>query len=384
MGSGTSFTIGCSDCCSTRCGAPPAILGMGDDVCSPSRPGRNFADEAVPEWIMALAPSLAGEEAVHAAEAWAQCAEDLRERARLFAQRAVCGVSCRVVDQRSGHSTQAKYTLDGAATTLTVEALVASEGCRIVQECRLGKVQNIWVCADSALARRLHGSTRQGAAEADLACLLVIDVPDGMIAIVERGSEAREEFLDCMSVLIAAQRLRSMPELAMCLLPGGLPPPEARLRPLGRSLQSIHLSGPICVWLARVGGDALLATSPKGLGRGEVEAEYLHLPALDAEEGSDPPMLTPWWTSSAPVVPLMDSNSHGVCASPKCPSGQLLKHMSGPQSLGTVAAAAGGLGAEPHAPVLVCRGVGFIPSPPPLSPPPDNVSAQGKHFHTWL
>lgn len=389
MGSGGSLPTGCNGYCSTRCGGQPTIVGMGDDVYPQkhvnwdSGDGRVLADGAVPEWIGALSPSLAGEQAVQAAEAWAQCAEDLRKHTRLFVQRAVCGVFCRRVDQSTGRSVQAKYRLDEAATTLIVEELAAPEVCCLVQECRLAKVRNIWVCADSALARRIHGTTRTGTADADLACVLVIDDPDGMIAIVERSSEAREEFLDCMAVLIAAQRLQSEPELARCLLPGRLPPPEARLRPLGRSLQSMHLSGPVCVWLARVGDDLIASASvPEGSGGDDIEPEH-QPPAVHAEKGLDHPMLTPQLTSSVPnVVPLTCSDIMGARGSPKRPGSRVEGPSLAPQSPGIVCAAAAGLGAGPHAPALACHGVEFSPSPRPLSLPLGDVNAE--QIHTIL
>lgn len=71
------------------------------------------------------------------------------------------------------------------------------------------------------------------------------------------GMEAMLIFLDCMAALISAQRLRNEPEVACCRRPKGAPPPEARLRPFGKSLQSAHISGPICVWLAQAAEDLL-------------------------------------------------------------------------------------------------------------------------------
>merc|ERR1719401_1784002 len=59
-----------------------------------------------------------------------------------------------------------------------------------------------------------------------------------------------------MASLIAARRLRSEPE-HVSRLPGAPPPPEARLRPIGTSLRSVHLSGPICKWLAYASEDLL-------------------------------------------------------------------------------------------------------------------------------
>jgi hypothetical protein len=114
----------------------------------------------------------------------------------------------------------------------------------------------VWICADGELARRAHGAL-QHPCDADLACVMLIDAPSGPIGLVERTSEAREEFLDCMAVLISAQRLQNEPEIACCRRADGPPPPEARLRPLGKSLRSEHISGPICVWLAQAAEDLM-------------------------------------------------------------------------------------------------------------------------------
>lgn len=170
----------------------------------------------------------------------------------------------------------ASYALDENITMLIVESMngglpdpeapapmngtgmpPGESGRHTVRECQIADMRNIWVCSDSELARRAHGALRHGTEDADLACLMLIDAPSGPIALVERSSEAREEFLDCMAVLIAAQRLRSEPEVACCKRAEGPPPPEARLRPYGKSLQSMHISGPICVWLARAGEHVL-------------------------------------------------------------------------------------------------------------------------------
>lgn len=127
---------------------------------------------------------------------------------------------------------------------------IASTG----KKTNLAEVRNIWLCSDSELARRTHGTLRHAALEADAPCVMLIDAQSGPIAIIEGSEEAREEFLDCMAVLIATQRLSLEPELACCSLSSFVPAPEAALRPSGHSLQSAHLSGPICVWLAHVGG----------------------------------------------------------------------------------------------------------------------------------
>jgi hypothetical protein len=102
----------------------------------------------------------------------------------------------------------------------------------------------------------MHGTLRHGC-DADMACVMLIDGLNGPIGLVERSAEAREEFLDCMAVLIAAQRLKKEPEVACCRRVAGPPPPEARLRPFGKSLQSAHVSGPICTWLAQAADDLM-------------------------------------------------------------------------------------------------------------------------------
>jgi len=240
----------------------PIILDLSSAAADSFEPLREAYPygEATPEragWLPALAPGLDAEVVAQAADAWALCAEDLRRRTRLFVSKARGGVPCRLVDPRTGVANVAKYTLDPADAALCVEEVEAASidaETQLRRRCRLAEVQNIWVCSDSELACRALGDTiHQGSADAELACMALIDVPDGPIGLVERSAEAREEFLDCMAVLIASQRLSNAPELACCGLPGRLPPPEAQLRPIGRSLQSVHLSGPICVWLARAG-----------------------------------------------------------------------------------------------------------------------------------
>lgn len=283
----------------------PAVLNIDEELHAPL-PGNPFEVQgkdqahsplegelttarAVPQWLSALAPALVGEEAERAAEAWLQCKEDWRRRSRQFVRRVkVPGVSCRVIDQRTGRAVLARYSLDDTLSVLTVEANSSSSsgsgqvrhpdstcqkprerGSRpFTVETRLSEIRNIWVCSDSELARRACGSSRHVGGEADLACLMLVDAPAGPVSVVERSAEAREEFLDCISVLISAQRLRSEPEAACRLPRDGPPPPEARLRPSGRSLQSSHLSGPICAWLAQVGEEILPAPSPDESGAG--------------------------------------------------------------------------------------------------------------------
>jgi len=299
-------------------------LSIGEDVCPPKQagpdgdPGLNSAD-AVPEWLSELAPSLAGEEAERAADAWVRCGEELRRRTRQFVRRAVCGIPCRYIDQRTGRAMPASYALDENITMLMVESMLGGlsdsealvdgtgmapteSGRRTVRECQIADMRNIWVCSDSELARRAHGALRHGTEDADLACLMLIDAPSGPIALVERSSEAREEFLDCMAVLIAAQRLRSEPEVACCKRAEGPPPPEARLRPYGKSLQSMHISGPICVWLAQA-GEHVLPEIPvielPGTDVCTLQAQPGQHLAPDQEGRRGPvPLMTPKWPSA--------------------------------------------------------------------------------------
>jgi len=232
-------------------------------------------EEDIPEWLAQLSPGLVAEEAAIAAKEWARVAQDLRRRTRKFVHNAWVGVPCRILDQVSGKGLQASYVLDEDAAALMVNEHQVPGRCARDHLCALADVRNIWVCADSALARRWHGSIH-GMADSNLACLVLLDAPTGPLGLVMRSSEAREDFLDCLAVLISAQRLRSEPGLARCDLPGGLPPPEAQLRPPGRSLQSVHLSGPICAWLARVGEELLMPEVDQADG---AEGSVLHLPA---------------------------------------------------------------------------------------------------------
>lgn len=267
-----------ASCCGSKCGQP-TIVSIGDDVCPPRHagpdgdPGLGAAD-ALPEWLSELAPSLMGEQAERAADAWVQCGEELRRRTRQFARRATCGVPCWFIDQRGGRTQPASYILDEALESFFVETVGPSEvhpwepngpsaadyrdgpTRHVASECQIAEIRNIWICADAELARRVHGTLRHGC-DADLACVMLIDGPSGPIGLVERSTEAREEFLDCMAVLISAQRLRNEPDVACCRRVEGPPPPEARLRPFGQSLQSAHISGPICVWLAQAAEDLL-------------------------------------------------------------------------------------------------------------------------------
>lgn len=269
MGGGASAAAGCG-CCASRCGGQPhQVVSIADDAppCAAKDAWQqggldNWEDTSVPDWLATLAPGLAAEEAALVAAEWARHAEDLRLQTRSFVSRALGGVPCRIVDQISGRCDPAKYFLNAEAASLTAQELAPPPpgSHREPRACPLAQVRNIWVCSDSALARRFHGGVRSDP-EADLSCLVLLDVPSGPVGLVVRGCEAREDFLDCMAVLIATQRLGEEPGLARCDLPGGVPPPEARLRPPGRSLQSAHLSGPICAWLAKIGEGLLTLES---------------------------------------------------------------------------------------------------------------------------
>lgn len=232
-------------------------------------PGLSTTDP-LPEWLSELAPSLKGEEAERAVDAWTRCGEELRRRTRQFVRRATCGVPCWLIDQRGRRTVPCSYLLDGPLEILQVESAGPIEktnailghssrdgGTRhVAHECRVSEIRNIWICADNELARRAHGTLRHGC-DADLACVMLIDAPSGPVGLVERSPDAREEFLDCMAVLVAAQRIRNEPEVACCRRTEGPPPPEARLRPYGKSLQSSYVTGPICLWLARAAEDLL-------------------------------------------------------------------------------------------------------------------------------
>lgn len=301
-----------SGCCGVKNCQPSAVVSINGDVdgtgaydamlpqCWQPHGGVGFsvsatpstARSAPPEWLSVLAPALAGDEAAEAADAWERCGEDLRKRVRAFRRKARAGVSCRVVDQMGRRAVPATYTLDEPAEALVIVTggtadspgaespprLVPSERCsphahEAAQErfqCALAEVRNIWVCSDGELARRVHGGL-QCKAEVDMGCMMLVDAPEGPMCIIERSFDAREDFLDCLAVFIAAARLRQHPELAACKTENGLPPPEAKLRPLGCSLQSVHISGPICQWLSslKVVGAKGSAGSGTGAGTGK-------------------------------------------------------------------------------------------------------------------
>lgn len=262
-------------CCASRCGGQPQVVSINDDIRAPVQ-GLTFGnaelpvekwEEDVPDWLAALAPGLVAEEAAHAAREWGDCAKDLRQRARAFVRSTQAGVPCRFLDQVACQARPATYKLDEAAKVFIIqeEQAPTQSTKRIPVMCLIAELRNIWVCADSPLARRAHMALSDAATEADLTCMVLLDAPAGPLGLLLRSSEVREDFLDCMAVLIASERLRCEPSLARCDLPGGLPPPEAQLRPVGRSLQSMHLSGPICAWLANVGED-LFKSDPDGWG----------------------------------------------------------------------------------------------------------------------
>lgn len=206
----------------------------------------------IPDWLQALAPGLTGEDALRAALAWERCGEELFRQTQRFASQALAGVPCRLVEQGSGFP--ARYSLDETLSVLAIEDCRASDVKRRRLEVELAQIRNLWVCADNELARRTQGlSPSAPSAEARMACLVLVDGPAAPTGLVLRSSEAREEFLDCMAVLIAAQRMRLDLQLAgVSEQPKWLPAREVpSLRPFGSSLLSKHLCGPMCSWLAR-------------------------------------------------------------------------------------------------------------------------------------
>jgi len=262
-------------CCGAKCGIP-TIVSIGDDhhrMQDPSGAGKDGSGSGystsyhVPDWLVTLAPTLAGEEALQAADAWIRCREELRRRSRAFLAKAAVGAPCRLVDQRRGTFRMARYTVSADLDMLEVqEDPVDLEDEAVCQACPLSEVRNIWVCSDSELARRARGSVQKsllnsGSADEFSEHLMMIDAFSGTMCIVEQSSEAQEEFLDCMSVLISMQRTRMKVDSRGHGGPGGPPPPEVQLRPIGRSLQSVHLAGPIGLWLAEV-GESLASLAP--------------------------------------------------------------------------------------------------------------------------
>ncbi|OLQ04727.1 hypothetical protein AK812_SmicGene12165 [Symbiodinium microadriaticum] len=161
----------------------------------------------LPEWLHQIAPTAEGEEALLLASAWSQYHEELSQRVRRFVDSALRGVACRVA-----------------------EVAGLENGVLRKRHFWLADLRNLLVCADSELARRTHKTLSPY--EPRLHLYL----------------EAREEFLDCLGVLIAAHRQRQ--ETMAEQLPVWLPQPEAAgLRPPNFSLRSGHLSGALAAWL---------------------------------------------------------------------------------------------------------------------------------------
>eukprot|EP00913_Durusdinium_trenchii_P030251 g28341.t1 len=102
----------------------------------------------------------------------------------------------------------ATATLDPNLTTLTISDCPDSGGRQ--RYFWLADIRNLWLCSDSELARRAHQALAPFAVaeEAELACLVLLDGARWPLPLLLRSSEAREDFLDCMSVLIAAHRQR--------------------------------------------------------------------------------------------------------------------------------------------------------------------------------
>lgn len=253
----------CSGCCASRCGGNPTVVSLDGEhrvkattYAFEEDTVKDHWEEDIPEWLAQLTPGLDPKEAIKVANEWNRCADNLRSRTRCFVRAAWDGTPCRVLDRATGEARQAIFQMDEEAAELRVRAAEPEPALRFEHVLILADIRNIWLCSDSPLARRIHGAIH-GVADANLACLVLIDAPSGPLGMVVRSSETREDFLDGMAVLIASQRIQKEPGLARCDLPGGLPPPEAQLRPSGRSLQSVHLSGPICAWLARIAEEAL-------------------------------------------------------------------------------------------------------------------------------
>mmetsp|Transcript_29161 Transcript_29161/g.77044 ORF Transcript_29161/g.77044 Transcript_29161/m.77044 type:complete len:298 (-) Transcript_29161:272-1165(-) len=266
----------------SHCGQP--AVAKGDDLCppQPAVPGDIGSFQILPGWLPALAPHLAGEEAARAAAAWSLAKEELVNRTQSFVERARKGVQCHVIDPRRKRVLHAWYTLNDSLESIVVHVSRPEQEFgepevhkpqgrqQSIWECPLAEVRNIWTRADSELARRVHSSLEDDGPGYN--CILLIDSPTGPISLVEESWEAQEEFLDCMAVLISAWRLRSEPDVACCFWSDGPPAPEPRLRPLGKSLQSMHISGPICEWLAQV-GEQVLPPSPRAKKPSKLEGE---------------------------------------------------------------------------------------------------------------
>ncbi|CAJ1331761.1 unnamed protein product [Effrenium voratum] len=210
----------------------------------------------MPEWMKQMAPGVDGEEALQVVSAWEQFKEDLTRRTKAFVESAASGLPCRVAEP--GHCAAAVAALDFECTTLTVTRVEEGDQ-RAPRVFRLADLRNLWLCSDSELARRAHCALSPFALaeEAELACLVLLDGSAKPLALVLRSSEAREDFLDCMAVLIAAQRREDAEP------PAWLPKPDpAGLRPYGCSLRSCHLTGPLGAWLASCAPAARCSESP--------------------------------------------------------------------------------------------------------------------------
>lgn len=220
----------------------------------PQLHGNAVSSTVGPKWAFILAPHLEGEEMLRAEAAWAYCSTVLRRQTLRFLERSLWGLPCRLVDKITRRALRAQFSIDGAATLFHVEELGHTDGALLADfVCRLADIRNIWVCGDSERARRVYASL--GTAEdVNATGFVLIDSLEGEAGLLLGTPEMREDFLDCMSVLIASQRSKSEPELAGSV-PDWLPTPPATLRAASRSLRSDHLSGRTARWLSWVGED---------------------------------------------------------------------------------------------------------------------------------
>lgn len=232
-------------CCTANSGATGDEVSLQRTRCQ--EPWSRTPD--VPEWMKALSPAFDSSQAILMLSAWEQFHEDLKRRTKHFVETMVAGLPCRVVNG-PGKCTTAKATLDLLFTTLTISDCESA----LQQRCFwLADTRNLWLCSDSELARRAHQALAPFAVaeEAELACLVLLDGASQPLPLLLRSSEAREDFLDCMSVLIAAHRQRLEKDKAGFPQPSWLPKPDlAGLRQYGCSLRSCHLAGPLGAWLA--------------------------------------------------------------------------------------------------------------------------------------
>jgi len=220
--------------------------------------------------MKALTPAFDSSEALLLLSAWEQFREDLKRRTQNFVDTVLVGLPCRVVNG-PGKCIQAKATLDLHLTTLTVSDCELNQ-----QRCFwLADIRNLWLCSDSELARRAHQALAPFAVaeEAELACLVLLDGASQPLPLLLRSSEAREDFLDCMSVLIAAHRQRLEKDKPPPPQPAWLPKPDlAGLRQYGCSLRSSHLAGALSIWLATCApgnqGAAQSHVAPESPGKG--------------------------------------------------------------------------------------------------------------------